>query len=59
MVDNALLVESSGWGFSDTAVYECNSGYDLMGPEFVSCGQGGQWSQPPHCQGQLIEHRLN
>ena len=34
----------------DTATYSCNTGYNLVGAETVTCGDDGAWSaDPPMC----------
>ena len=36
----------------DTATYACDSGFELVGADTLTCGDDGQWSPaPPICRG--------
>ena len=38
--------------FQSDAVYACNTGYDLVGMETLTCQANGRWSgMKPFCQG--------
>ncbi|CAI7994708.1 P-selectin [Geodia barretti] len=48
--DNGNL-NLSGNSLGDTAVYTCNTGYNLMGESILTCGADSQWSgNPPVCE---------
>ena len=49
--DNGKLVIMTGTLLGDTAGFICNSGFELMGSETVTCQDDGQWSDSaPTCQ---------
>ena len=45
-------VSVTGNSPGDTATYTCDSDYDLVGPQILTCGDDGMWSDgPPTCLG--------
>ena len=49
-LNGRVVVE--GTGFTSTAQFNCNSGYRLVGSDFLVCLVNGSWSSPPpRCQG--------
>jgi CUB/sushi domain-containing protein len=43
-------IRGSARRFGDSIVYECQSGFTLLGPQVRRCGLNGQWSEvEPHC----------
>lgn len=45
-------VTSMGTGFRDQALFECNPGFRLNGPDVLVCLVSGMWSsKPPTCDG--------
>ena len=48
-------VRISGASFGDTAVFECQPGYKLLGNNVIQCLSDGSWSGvDPCCQGEDI-----
>lgn len=44
-------VKVTGYYYLDTAAFECNPGYQLVGQQKITCQYGGNWSEPfPTCQ---------
>ena len=44
----------SGMSPGDTATYTCDSGFELVGADTLTCGNDGQWSPAPSiCRGDL------
>lgn len=52
--ENGNVNTSTGTTVGSEAVYSCNEGYDLNGPEIRSCSSDGTWSDTePTCVGKL------
>ena len=44
-------VELSGRLVGDTATYSCDGNFSVVGPQILTCGDDGMWSDsPPTCQ---------
>ena len=41
------MVVMAGSSVGDTATYSCNSGFELVGIQTVTCQADGMWSDPP------------
>ena len=51
--DNGQVV-GNGTSPGDTAMYSCNTGFELEGAETVRCEDDGVWSaEPPVCRREL------
>ena len=52
---NGQVSHPNGTKFEQTATYNCNTGYNLVGDSTRVCEAGGMWSgSEPTCQGVLI-----
>ena len=40
----------TGSSFGDTVTYDCECGFDLEGPQTLTCGKTGDWGIPPCCR---------
>lgn len=49
-VPNSVARTPSGSQVGDYAVYECNSGYGLVGVAEVICEPSGLWGTVPECR---------
>ena len=49
-VPNAVSRTPSGSQVGDVAIYECNSGYGLVGNPNVTCEASGFWGTVPECR---------
>ena len=44
----------NGMSPGDTAIYTCDSGFELVGAATLTCGNDGQWNPaPPICRGEF------
>ena len=49
--DDATVRQSVDTTFKSIALYDCEIGYSLVGPEIRSCLESGSWSENvPYCQ---------
>ncbi|XP_045179635.2 deleted in malignant brain tumors 1 protein-like [Mercenaria mercenaria] len=48
--ENGQLVEIDGTDFGSVAKIECNTGYELLGDNIITCQDGGIWSDNPKCK---------
>lgn len=49
--ENGNVDQTAGLTYGQTAVYSCNTGFELFGSDRVTCLESGQWSSsPPVCQ---------
>ena len=52
---NGQVDHSAGTTNGQTAVYSCNTGYNLVGESSCTCQAEGDWSgSAPTCQGMLL-----
>ena len=62
---NGQISHTAGTTFGQTAIYSCNTGFNLVGDNTRTCQATGVWSQSaPTCQGtaagkfvQVITHK--
>ena len=56
---NGSVTHSAGTTFGQTATYNCNTGYKLVGDSTHTCQATGNWSgSEPTCQGVLLKDNL-
>ena len=49
--DNGTVLHSADTTFKSLALYDCDFGYSLVGPQLRSCLEDGEWSEEePYCQ---------
>ena len=39
----------TGMHYGDMVTYDCECGYDLVGPQTLTCGDSAEWGKPPCC----------
>lgn len=49
-IPHSKVVDSS-FNFNDQLRYRCVEGYTLTGPRLRTCGEDGEWSEAPTCEG--------
>lgn len=49
VLENGVVVSSTGTKYGDTATFECNEGYDMEGDPTISCQDGGSWTDVIVC----------
>ena len=47
---NGVAITPSGRQVGDLAIFECNTGYGLVGNAEVPCGPSGLWGTVPVCR---------
>ena len=56
---NGSVNHTAGTTFEQTAIYQCNTGYNLVGDSTHTCQATGNWSgSAPTCQGVLLKDDL-
>ena len=45
----------SGTEYGDQVTYDCECGYDLDGEQVLTCGETGEWGQPPCCRSKYTQ----
>ena len=52
---NGQVSHTTGTTFGQTATYNCNTGYNLVGDSTRTCQDTGQWGgSAPNCQRKLV-----
>ena len=53
---NGQIDHTAGTSLGQTAIYSCNTGYNLVGDSIRTCNATGEWSGiVPICRGMLLE----